>query len=240
MYLFFLFLSTVNSFKSFIPTGINFLKSYSYNEHNMKYNDFFKKNEVLLTLNHLSQQDLKHPIILSGPKLVYNEDICNIFCNMNDIEFKKYTFDDFMLELPHVNNKNCLLFIEDFLIKNGRILNEYEEYILLELNENSNLIVFNSNELEKVPFKDTNIIRRFKNIKLKAFTKKDMIFYINYIIYINNYDDNLYLIDWKTYNFENLNFEKINMILFEVDSLFKENNSINNILYSIDLMLRNL
>ena len=239
MFLLFLFFYTAYSFKGFIPTGLNCLKSNSY-ENNMRYNNFFKNNDVLLTLNNLAQQNLKHPIILSGPQLIYNEDICNIFCSINNIEFKKYTFDDFMLELPHVNHKNCLLFIEDFLIKNGRILNEYEEFRLLELNENSNLIVLNSHELEKVPYKDTNIIRRFKNIKLDPFTKKDMLHYINYIININNYDDNLYLINWQSYDFQYLNFEKINMLLYEVDSLFKENMSINDISYSINVMLKNL
>ena len=241
IYFLFLFLSSAFSLKTLIPSGIKNFKSFSHNENNqyMKFNDYFKKNEAFLIFNNLIQQDLKHPIILSGPQLQYNEDLCNFFSNINNIEFMKYTFDDFMLELPYVSNNNCLIFVEDFLIKNGRILNQYEEFRLHELNENSNLIIFNSNDLDTVPFKDTNIIRRFKNIKLKPFTNKNMVNYINYVINIYDYDDSLYLINWKKYNFQNLSFEKINILLFEVDKMIKEKKSFD-ILEFIDLMLVNL
>lgn len=241
IYFLFLFLSTAFSLKTLIPIGIKSLKSFSHNENNhyMKFNDYFKKNEAFQIFNNLIQQELKHPIILSSSQLNYNEDLCRFFSNINNIEFMKYTFDDFMLELPYVNNQNCLIFVEDFLIKNGRILNQYEEFRLQELDENSNLIVFNSNELDTVPFKDINIIRRFKNIKLKTYTNKDLIHYINYVININNYDDNLYLINWKKYDLQNLSFEKINMLLFELDRMLKEKQSFD-ILEFIDLMLNNL
>jgi len=236
----FLFLSSAFSLRTFIPHGVKSFKSFSYNENNqyMKYNDYFKRNELFLVFNNLIQQDLKNPIILSGSQLQYNEDLCNFFSNINNIEFKKYTFDDFMLELPYVSNKNCLIFVEDFLIKNGRIFNEYEEFRLKELNENSNLIIFNSDDLDTVSFKDTNIIRRFKNIKLKPFSNKDLLYYINYVIYVNDYDNSLYLINWKIYDFKKLSFEKINMLLFELDRMLKDKESFD-ILELIDLMLIN-
>jgi hypothetical protein len=113
---------------------------------------------------------MKKPVILNGIETPLKKDFCKVISEINNIPFKEYRFDSFMTELPHVNNENCLLYINDFLVKHGRILNHYEENILLNINKNSNLIVLNT-EFKDIHFspitkKNFNTILKSKNITI--------------------------------------------------------------------------
>lgn len=205
-----------------------FVKSVTIN----KYSRFLKNKSIHSVFNDIIKQELKSPIIFNGVKTPLKKDFCKIISELNDIPFKEYTFDYFMMNHPHVNNKNSILFVNDFLVGHGRILNHYEENILLNLNKNSNLIVFQSDDIKSISFKDNNIIRHFPIINFPEINKKEIIQYIYDIITLNKYNDDLYNLNWIKYDIEKLNFEKINMLLYELNNITKKNldnldNSIN-------------
>ena len=204
-----------------------------------KYPKFMKNKSIYTFFNDLIKKDMKDPIIFNGKKSPLKMDFCKLVSD--NIQFKEYRFDSFMTELPYVNNKNSLLYINDFLVKHGRILNHYEENILLNLNKNSNLIVLNTDDINTIPFKDSNIIRHFQIIQFPEINKREIIQFIYDTITINNYDTDLYNLNWINYNIEKLDFEKINILVFELDNLYKKNkdfkllnDNVNNIIDSLD------
>jgi hypothetical protein len=223
--------------------SILFLYFYLYFTNAVKINSyirFFKNKSIYSIFNDLIKIENKEPIILNGDKTPFKKDFCRYISNINNIPFKEYSFHTFMTEFPHINNDKSLLYIDDFLIGNGRILNHYEENILLNLNRNSNLIVFQSDNIQTIPFKDQLIIRRFPIIQFPEIKKKDIVQYIYDTITLYNYDPNLYTINWSIYNIDNLDFEKINILLFELDHMNKNNidfnflkNNINSIIDSL-------
>ena len=206
-----------------------------------KYPKFMKNKSIYTFFNDLIKKDMKDPIIFNGKKSPLKMDFCKLVSELNNIQFKEYRFDSFMTELPYVNNKNSLLYINDFLVKHGRILNHYEVNILLNLNKNSNLIVLNTDDINTIPFKDSNIIRHFEIIQFPEINKREIIQFIYDTITINNYDTDLYNLNWINYNIEKLDFEKINILVFELDNLYKKNkdfkllnDNVNNIIDSLD------
>jgi len=54
--------------------------------------------------------------------------------------------------------------------------------------------------------------------------KRDIIQYIYDIVKYNTYNDLIYVINWKEHDIENLSFERINILIFEINMI------INNIL----------
>lgn len=204
----------------------------------------FKNKNIHLIFSDIINIKLKRPIIFNGLKSPLKKNFCQIFAKENNIMFKEYRFDSFMLERPYVDYENSLLYINDFLIGNGRIFNHYEQNILLNINRNSNLIVFQADDIKNIPFKDNNIIRRFPIIEFPKIDKKEIIQYIYDTITINKYNSNLYDLNWNKYDVEKLDFEKINILLYELHCMNNDNieliflqNNINNIiddLYSLN------
>jgi hypothetical protein len=208
-----------------------------------RYINIFKNKNIYNTFHQLIKPNIKEPIILNGNKTPLKKDFCKFISELNDINFKEYRFDRFMLELPHVNYENSILFINDFLIGNGRILNHCEENILLNLNKNTNLIVFQTDNIDSISFKDSKIISRFPIIQFPKITKRELTQYIYDVITFNKYETDLYNLNWINYDIENLDFEKINMLLFELDIMNKNNvslkeihNHINSIIDSLDTL----
>jgi len=208
----------------------NFVKSITIN----KYSKFLKNKSVYNIFNDFLKLDLKEPIIFDSIKSPLKKDFCKIVSELNDIQFKEYTFDCFIMELPYVNNKNSILYVNDFLIGHGRILNHYEENILLNLGKNSNLIVFQSDDIKSISFKDTNIIRHFPIINFPEINKKEIIQYIYDIITINKYNNDLYNLNWIKYDIEKLDLEKLNILLYELNISKNNLDSNNNINKMID------
>jgi len=213
-----------------------FVKSITIN----KYSKFLKNKSIYHVFNDVIKQDLKNPIIFDSIKSPLKKDFFKIISELNDIPFKEYTFDYFMMEHPHVNNKNSILYVNDFLVGHGRILNHYEENILLNLNKNSNLIVFHSDNINLIAFKDTNIIRHFPIINFPEINKKEIIQYIYDIITVNKYNDDLYNLNWNKYDIEKLNLEKLNILLYELNNTSKNNLDSNDLYNNIDKIIYSL
>lgn len=198
---------------------------------------FLKNKSIYSELSKRLSVEIKEPIILNSNKTNQKQQFCNLIASLNGIHFKEYTFNDFVQKLPHNKYMKSLIYINDFLVGNGRILNNYEEEILKYLHLTSNLIVLNTENLDTVPFKDLDIIRRFPIVQYPVLEKKDVVHYMYNITRFNNYNDKLYLINWKKYNIEILNFENLNILLNEINNMLENGDNLSDIEYNINNMI---
>lgn len=205
-----------------------------------KNNIFLKKIDAFNKLHNLLNNHLKEPIILNGNRTPFKKDICHILCENSNMNFKEYTFDKFMFKLPHLKYENKLLYVSDYLIGNGRILNNYEAELLIQIPKTSNLIVFETENLSTIPYKDMNINRHFEIIEFPNIDKKQIVRYICDTILDNKYNDDLLLLNWIRYDIELLSIEKINILLFELNDMINEKIKINEIHKCINLMIDGL
>lgn len=215
---------------------ILFLLTFSVNSMKLNFNSNFLKNKHIYTeLTNLLKSEYKNPIILDGDVSPFKRDLCELICKINSINFKEYTFKEFIEKLPYLIYKDTVFYVNDFLIKNGRVLTFYEENKLFELRKNSNFIIFQADNINNIPIKDNNIVKIFPVIKFPKLDKKDIIRYIYDTIENNKYDDNLIYINWMNYDIDKLNFEKINILLFEANIMY--NKKYDNII--IEIFLKN-
>jgi hypothetical protein len=122
-----------------------------------------------------------------------------------------------MKKKPHLKHEKTMIFVNDYLIKHGRILNQYEENVLNYLPITNNIIVLNSLRLNKIKFKDDSINKIFKVIdfpSLQVTPIENMIFYF---IEKYNYHEGMFSINWNNYSLENLDKEHILIMLYEIN-----------------------
>lgn len=203
-------------------------------------NFFLKKKIYYNQMLELSKNELKTPIILNGNKTPLKKDLCHIICENSNMKFKEFTFDKFLYETPHLKYDNKLLYISDYLINNGRILNNYESTSLINIPKTTNLIVLEAENINSIPYKDINVNRRFETIEFPIIEKKEIVIYIHNLILHYNYNDDLLLLNWINYNIEVLNIEKINIVLFELNDMMNENNTIQEIHKCINFIIDGL
>ena len=166
--------------------------------------------------------------------------MCVSYCMTNDIQFREYTFKRFIQKVPHLKYENTLIYVKDFLIGNGRVFNTYEENLLLYLKKTTNLIIFESENIKDIPIKNTKIINNFKILNFPILYKLDIIHYIYDVIFLHKYNDDLFLLNWNIYNVEKLNFEKINILLFELNDMLENNIEFNKIHNRVNNMIESL
>jgi hypothetical protein len=103
------------------------------------------------------------------------------------------------------------------------------------------LLILQTDNLEKIPIKDVNLIRKFKILHFPKVEKKEIIHYIYEMIEYYNYSENLYMINWnKCKNIEDLNLEKLNILLYEIDTMIKEKVDFQIIYYNINFLINSL
>ena len=198
-----------------------------------RYLRFFSKKSIFNTLDNILKENIKSPCILNGKKTELKKNMCQILANKNNINFEEYSFDEFILYKPYdtikpINNiKSSLIYINDFLLNDGRIFNKYEEDILINLKKTEDLIIFESINIDKIVYKDINIINKFNILEFPNNNKADIVEYIYDTIFHNKYNDKLLDIKWKSFDIECINFEKINIMLFELNNHHNNNNKIN-------------
>jgi hypothetical protein len=198
---------------------------------------FFNKLDFFNNLKQYHEIQNKEPIILNGIKTGLKKNFCTIFCNMNDIQFKAYSFDNFLLKKPHLKYENTMIYVKDYLVGNGRILNEFEKELMYGLKISSNMVILESENIELIPFKDFYLNRNFQIINFPIITKKDYIRYIYDVIIYLKYNDDLLLLNWSNYKIELLDFERINMLLFELDRMLQENLSLTDLHYYMEYII---
>ena len=202
---------------------------------------FLKKNNIKKELSNMISTDNYEPVILDGEKTILKKDYCKLLCEMNNFNFKEYSFDQFINYKPYYRYERTLLFVNDFLVDNGRILKYNEENELLQIPETNNLIILQSDNIDTIPLKDSKLLKNFRILSFPKITKKDIIEYIYKVIDYNNYSDDLYIINWNNYkNIENLDFEKLNILLFDIDIMIKNKNDKKIIFEKIDYIINSL
>ena len=209
---------------------------------NMNQFTFLKKKEIMTDLTNLLLYDyIEKVVILNGERTLIKKDFCKLLCDVNGFNFKEFNYEDFITKLPYLKYNNTLIYVDNFMVGNGRIFNHYEESHLLHIPKTSNLIVFQSDNIETIPIKDNYLIRKFKILQFPSIKNINFNNYIYDMISINNYSDDLYGINWNSYNnLKQLNFEKINILLFEVNDMYKNNYNEKMIESNIHLIINGL
>ena len=137
-----------------------------------KYKIFMKRKQEYRELMNLINNNEKRPILLNGHKTYFKKDFCEIFCQINNITFREYNFDKFILELPYKKYKNNIIYVSDFFIDNGRVFNDYEEYILSNLIQTNNLIIFESEIIDKKLYIEQKLIKNTDmNLNFSVFSE---------------------------------------------------------------------
>jgi len=170
----------------------------------------------------------KKPIILNSNidykttfKSKFKRNFLQNYAEKNNVLYKQCSFDKFIENTLYLDTQDSLIYVDDFLVKNGRILTIYEEQILLNFPYTSNLIIFESENIKTIPYKDNNIIRHYPIVEFPEITKKDIVQYIYDFITARKYNSNLFLIDWKKFDIEYLDIDVLNKILYQVNFLIE-------------------
>lgn len=179
------------------------------------------------------------PIILESNNIYVKKKFINILSNHLNMEKINISFDNFILNKEHLINHNKLIYVNDFLLKNGRILNYYEFVFLKYLKKTDNLIIFDSDNINEIKFKDYDIMDLYPIYSIESI-KKEFIKYIEYIIEKYNYHHDLTKFNWYKYDIDKLNFEKINILLYEMNNLIKYPNELTNINDDINELIKSL
>ena len=203
--------------------------------------DFLKKTNICNKFNKILSIDHCDSIILDGDKTELKKDYCKMLSDINLFNFHDCTYENFIVNLPYNEKNNTMIYVNNFLQDNGRIFNEYEQKILYNIPSTNNLIIFETENLDSVPLKDIQMIKRFKILNFPKITKRDIRCYIYDTINKNKYDDEMYLLNWTEYNdIDKLNFEKLNILLFEIDSMLKKKIGLNIIHLRINNLIMSL
>ena len=205
-----------------------------------KYTIFLDKKYIYNKIINLIMNDSKKPIILNGNKTIMKKEFCKIFCDIKNISFYEYTFDKFIIDLPYNKKRLSLIYVNDYLIGNGRVFNNYEENILENINQSQNLIIFESENIENIVYKNNNINKLYNIIEFPYIDKLYIEQYIYYSINYYNYTRNLYLLNWLSYDIENIDLENINILLFELNNMFTQKKPFSNIHKSVNKIISSL
>ena len=217
--------------------NVNCLSS-TYFSHNIK---FLKDNVISKELTNLIHLQYNEAVILNGDKTLLKRDYCKLLCDMNNFNFIEYEFRQFIDSQPYIYNDKTMFYVNDFLIDNGRVITNEDQEKLLNIPKTNNLLILQSDNLETIPIKDINLIRKFKILQFPKVEKKEIINYIYEMIEYYNYSDNLYMINWnKCKGIENLNLEKLNILLYEIDTMIKEKVDFQIIDYNINFLINSL
>lgn len=176
---------------------------YSYDFSFSKYNNFGNKFLVNNKLDEISNLNEKIIFECHEGDSLWRNDYIKLYSKKNNIRLLDINFNKFMN-----NNKIFdydIIYINDFLIKDGRILSEKEIYKILNYEKS---LLLGCDDLSKVSYKDYNFLSKLKKIKLDKVSKKEIMHYIYSLIDYYKYDGKLMMINWKNYNIDLLNFAK--------------------------------
>jgi hypothetical protein len=74
---------------------------------------FLQNSNIHHKFNDFLEQTLKQPIFLDGERKQSNfkKEFCESITHSNKLQFIDTSFNNFMLEMPHINNKNSVIYI---------------------------------------------------------------------------------------------------------------------------------
>lgn len=196
-----------------------------------------KKKDIYRDLS-LIIQDKKYDTYIINDSIFNNQclkkDVTKLVFEDNLINFKEISFNEYITIKPNLFFKDTIFYINDYLINDGRILNEEERLTIL--NKNSNYVFLQVNDIDLISIKDVNFNKKFRMLDFPVISKKDLINYIYELINHFQYNENLYLVDWESFEIDKLNFTDIHMLLNKIEKYYfrytiktTEINNLNNI-----------
>jgi len=184
-----------------------------------KYTKFLSNKKITQDIQKIFNSASKYPFILNGHKTSLKKDFMNIMAYRNDYDFMNYNFNDFILNIPFLETQKSVIYVDDFMVGNGRSVTDDQKLVISNIPLSSNIIVFESTYIRAIPYKDARFIGKFEIIEFPMIKKRDIIQYIYDIVRYNNYNDLIYLINWKENDIENLGFEKLHILIFEINMM---------------------
>lgn len=196
-----------------------------------------KKKDIYNELSIMIQNKKYDTYILNDP--IFNimsikKDITKIIFENNLINFKELTFDEYICKNPSLFVQNTAFYINDYLVKDGRILNDEEKLIISK--KNSNYIFLDVHDIDSVPIKDNHFNKKFSMLNFPIILKNDIINYIYELVDYHNYNEYLYLVNWNIFDLDKLNFTDIHVLLEKIDNYFFKTNNIKKIKNTKDVI----
>jgi hypothetical protein len=187
---------------------------------NVKYLEYLNNNENKNFIEKIIKSKQSHLLFLNGLKIPLKKDFCHLISKKNNIPFEEWTMNKFMCKKPILHKSNHLFYIKDFDFTKLND-NSFDKELLFEEN-NKNIIICNihiqNNNINNI---DDAVLKKFRIVNFTDINITKLIFKM---IDENSYNSHLKMIDWNFfYGIQELNLEKINILLFELDSLFQNN-----------------
>jgi hypothetical protein len=203
---------------------------YSYTQLRNIIPSIIKRKDIYRDLS-LIIQDKKYDTYIINDSIFNNQHIKKDFTKLifedNLISFKELTFNEFMIKKPHLFSRNTAFYINDYLIKDGRILNEEEKLSIQK--KNSNYVLLQVNDMDIIPIKDNHFNKKIRILNFPVISKKDVVNYIYELIEYFHYNEYLYLVDWNSFDIDKLNFSDIHILLDKIEKYYFKYNTINTV-----------
>ena len=135
-----------------------------------------KKKDIYRDLS-LIIQDKKYDTYIINDSIFNNQcmkkDVTKLIFEDNLISFKELSFNEYITNKPSLFCRDTIFYINDYLINNGRILNEQEKLTIF--NKNSNYVFLQVNDIDLIPIKDVHFNKKFRMLDFPIISKKELI-----------------------------------------------------------------
>ena len=210
-----------------IQTFLTSVFAYVYPKLNHIVPSIIKRKDIYRDLS-IIIQDRKHDTYIINDSIFNNQymkkDVAKLIFEDNLINFKELSFNEFMIKKPNLFCRNTAFYINDYLINDGRILNDEEKLHILK--KNSNYILLQVNDMDIIPIKDNHFNKKIRMLDFPVLSRKDVINYIYELIEHFHYNEHLYLVDWDSFDIDKLNFSDIHVLLDKIEKYFFKYNTI--------------
>jgi len=184
-----------------------------------RFNTLIHEKEIKNTLNNLIYEDdiIK---IINNPDQKWLKDCFEIYCHNEKISFESISYHNFFNDLYTPTD---FIFVEDFMVGYGRILIDIEKDKIRKYNKNSKLIL-HVNDYSNLVLKEDEFIKKYKTYSFPKITKRHINNYIFNMIEYYQYHKDLFLINWKKFDIDKLDYHKLEDILFSMHLIMISNN----------------
>lgn len=193
-----------------------------FNTGSIKFPSYLKRNTNIRSLEYLIKKGSNTPILIDGDGN-FVEEVLRKFASDCRKKVHDVTYDKFIETVPHLCGSGNIIYVHDFLPKQiGRIFNEYETNFMQGLRCDKNLVVLETNELQKIPFKDDEMLKSYHYLKFPTIHRKHLVLHVKNMIEQNGYDEYLANLPWDSVPLEQLNFELLNILIYDLAYLRSE------------------
>lgn len=201
---------------------VTYINGLSFTKESVKLPSFLKRHTNIRVLDYHIKHGTNTPIVIDGDRNFVKEVIDTSALNEGKKVFE-ISYDELIKTVPHLCGSNNILYVYDFLPKQlGRIFNEYETQFMQGLRSEKNLIILGTEDIEKIPFKDDDMLKSYSYLKFPTIHRKHLVLHVKNMIESNRYDEYLNGLPWDIVPLEHLNFEMINILVHDLAMLRQE------------------